>query len=800
MELPIPENWKQLWNIWDLRSFIILSLSLQTFLILFAPLRKRIESAWLIMPVWSAYLLADWAANFAVGLISNTQGSSSSGHTKFQQKTTGNNDDLMAFWAPFLLVHLGGPDTITAFALEDNELWLRHLLGLIFQTLAALYIFFQSLNNKLWIPTMLMFIAGIIKYSERTRSLYLASLDKFRDSMLTEPDPGPNYAKLMDEYYSKKEANLPTRIQMIGESGGGNKAASRVKEGQLTEVEVVLYARRFFQNFKGLIVDLIFSFRERNQSRDFFLKRTAHDAFRVVEVELNFIYDVLFTKVSVMYTTLGYLGRFVSIVCTVVSLGLFYKDRKKNKYDQFDVGITYTLLFGAIALDAIAILMLVFSDGATVAMRKLPEISPEEAPGASQPSMEGNAADVAPEGSPFLNFFRWLKHVFSRRWSESVSTYNLIYYCLHPRLDVKEKFLGYIGLTGFLDNMKYVEKKPFTKELRDHIFSELWKKSEIADDLDTAKEISSARGDWILRVEGFGKLLPYIAEVDYDESLLLWHIATELCYCDEIFSNKGNAANKYRDFSKLLSDYMIYLLVMQPTMMSAVTGIGQIRFRDTCAEAKKFFRRGNLIIRKKEPNFFQVILYVNRSLFKYFFLCLYGFFACLVFVITSPLIIILEINKSLCGMAELNVILSKAIHYHHTILKFFGKEEAQQAAEVQITACKNILAVNTEVKPVAVKGDRSKSVLFDGCILAKVLNDLEKSDENKADKWVIMSKVWVELLTYAATHCRANTHAQQLSKGGELITIVWLLMAHFGLGDQFQISEGHARAKLIVGK
>lgn len=63
-----------------------------------------------------------------------------------------------------------------------------------------------------------------------------------------------------------------------------------------------------------------------------------------------------------------------------------------------------------------------------------------------------------------------------------------------------------------------------------------------------------------------------------------------------------------------------------------------------------------------------------------------------------------------------------------------------------------------------------------------------------------MSKVWVELLSYAASHCRANTHAQQLSKGGELITFVWLLMAHFGLGEQFRIQEGHARAKLIVTK
>ena len=61
-------------------------------------------------------------------------------------------------------------------------------------------------------------------------------------------------------------------------------------------------------------------------------------------------------------------------------------------------------------------------------------------------------------------------------------------------------------------------------------------------------------------------------------------------------ANESNADNLIqkdygRKVSKILSDYMIYILVMQPTMMSAVAGIGQIRFRDTCAEAEKFFNR-----------------------------------------------------------------------------------------------------------------------------------------------------------------------------------------------------------------
>lgn len=70
--------------------------------------------------IWSVYLLADWVAAFAVGLIAN---GNKDGDKQVQ------SDDLLAFWAPFLLLHLGGPDNITAFALEDNELWPRHFSG-----------------------------------------------------------------------------------------------------------------------------------------------------------------------------------------------------------------------------------------------------------------------------------------------------------------------------------------------------------------------------------------------------------------------------------------------------------------------------------------------------------------------------------------------------------------------------------------------------------------------------------------------------------------------------------------------
>ncbi|KAK1581040.1 hypothetical protein Q3G72_002482 [Acer saccharum] len=142
-----------------------------------------------------------------------------------------------------------------------------------------------------------MFVSGTMKYLERTRALYLASLDRFRDSMLKEPDPGPNYAKLMDEYVSKKEAKLPAKIITIEEpvQSSVKSEASGPTENNL---EVVTQAHCYFKIFKGLIVDLIFSFHERDESWEFFGKLRQEGALRVIEVELNFIYEVFYTKIQ----------------------------------------------------------------------------------------------------------------------------------------------------------------------------------------------------------------------------------------------------------------------------------------------------------------------------------------------------------------------------------------------------------------------------------------------------------------------------------------------------------------------
>ncbi|CAH8278199.1 unnamed protein product [Arabidopsis lyrata] len=834
----IPKHIKDVWDRWNIRGAVILSLTLQAILICFSPLRKRTPRRLLIVLVWSSYLLADWSANFAVGLISKNQGKDLKPGAPPQDKK------LMALWAPFLLLHLGGPDTITAFALEDNALWLRHVFGLVFQAIAGVYVVLMSLPNSLWVIILLVFVSGTIKYLERTTALYSASLDKFRDSMIQAPDPGPNYAKLMEEYKAKKEARLPTKIILIDEPDKENRPkklehpslASDTKRKDLTHLEIAQYAYKFFNTFKGLVVNLIFSFRERDESLEIFENlNDSEEALRIIEIELGFLYDALFTKIAVLHTFIGTVSRILASGTLVAAFILFHKKPKKDiQFHGADVVVTYTLFAVGVALDFISILLFLFSDWTCAALRSLKD-NPDKALSSSIDKVfnwllsirqlrwktqechgKGTHKCTACLKKDYKKCSTVQKHevlstpFFFRRWCGSINVFNFLAYATKAEVNrihdargsfrryswniiafpfeklnfiiqtlrrwivnfinyvhkwishkvnalsrkssfarrwiypIYFKFLSRIphfiksvwdilselfDISDTLDKVHktlFVHGEPMTKELWTFMFEELRNKSKYGDSPENAKRISLARGEWTLRENlpedaEREKLVRYVTKVDYDQSLLMWHIATELCYQqhekETIPEGYDEQCKHYsnREFSKIISDYMMYLLILQPGLMSEVAGIGKIRFRDTLAEADKFFQRRHI--------------------------------------------------------------------------------EDKRSVKI---ATINILDVETGFEPMDVKGDRSKSVLFDASKLAKDLAEMEKT--HKKDKWEILSKVWVELLCHAACHCDATAHVEQLSRGGELINFVWLLMAHFGLTDQFQINKGDARAKLIIGK
>ncbi|KAL4637087.1 hypothetical protein ACB092_03G055700 [Castanea dentata] len=723
--IPAYKDIKKLWDKWNIRSFVLLSLFLQIFLLFTASLRKRTTNKWVTFTIWSAYLMADWAASFAAGLVFDSEEKYNSG--------TGKVDDtglLLVLWAPFLLLMVGGQDRITSFAVQDNELWLRHLIWLILQLSTTGFVFIQSIHqNRLWIPTLLLLLAGTIKYAERTIALYLASSNSFGISVLKDPKIGPNYnyERLQRLYSHYKKSNVPVQFVLSEERESKIAKYERVF-GRLSESKLLQYAHRFANMYKGLIVNFMFSSGQHEESRDFFSRRTAEQTLRILEIELNIFYDLLHTKVVVVNSKLGKFVRGISFGLVVAALSLFHKEDKYG-LKSFDVKLTYILFFGVLGLDVVTHLLWMFSDWSTVSsfskyakyfpLAKIQSIIFDILLDLRMPRWKERRTKAATQKDRRLEIIASTPIIF-KRWSETLSQFNFIECCWGETGSESEfrsmitKILKFMHIKDFIDQTKndirqtcYVIAQPLTKKLWEFIFEELLEKSGNAGDREEAKRISSARGEWVLEnfdfINDFDSriLMANVKNVTYDESILLWHIATELCYNDP--HDRCHYCD-YRDFSKCLSEYMIYLLYQQPSLMSEVSGIAKQRFRDTWAEAQRFF-----------------------------------------------------------------------------------KQRARGRGTRDKKDCVRKLREETYVKD-----NPSSSALFDACTLAK---ELIKLDEQK---WEVMSKVWVELLSYAASRSRGNAHVQQLSRGGELLTFVWLLMAHFGLRESWVGTRVSARLTVDI--
>jgi hypothetical protein len=210
-------------------------------------------------------------------------------------------------------------------------------------------------------------------------------------------------------------------------------------------------------------------------------------------------------------------------------------------------------------------------------------------------------------------------------------------------------------------------------------------------------EILSERGDQVIGREGcLEKIGGSVKSSDFNESLLTWHIATDICYHDDVRKNGGDSNNVHPNckMSILLSNYMVYLLCDYPVLLPK--GIGKERYAHTCSDVSRF-------------------------------------------------------SKVLSGIIS-------------------GQNDTWGTHDTDW----DLERYTSDV-----------SVLRAGFGLANSLQLLETQDgwENKR-KWEMISQVWVEMLTYAASHCGWKEHAQALPRGGELLTHVCLLMAHLGLSEQ----------------
>ncbi|XP_028786369.1 uncharacterized protein LOC114742262 [Neltuma alba] len=538
--------------------------------------------------------------------------------------------------------------------------------------------------------------------------------------------------KMGAEIRKQRERKMKGKIDFVLAPVAPSKEGKEIVAIDICKLGLVQKAFSFFLKFQGLVVDMIYSIKDRHHSRRYFESKSAEEALILIEVQLNFMYEAFYTKASVIRQYwFWFWGKFVSLMSITATLVLFIK-ADRHGFDKLDVRVTFALLFGALFLDVMALFKRFFTDyTATLSDESLIDSY------AASPYQQfririfkylngiflswflkrGNLTWTRIQKGPYQGCHRLSTKFLMRRWSGSITGYNLLSYsvnesvkrdpdnlCLKIWVYVQDLFYQRdrrSNIKDLLDQWRYESENPFVKELWEYLFEKLKEKSAGAQDIEAIQSICSARGEKVVQKKNLETLKPFVDpnEVAFDQSLLQWHIATTRCSTEDAnneesatsLSSTEDANNEERQISMLVSDYMLYLLVMQPNMMSAIAGMGQKRFQDTCEEAKRFFKR--------------------RSI---------------------------------------------------------------NAQDMLKKACDILMEVPTEQKPVDVKN----------------LTDNEK--------WKMIARVWVELLSYAACHCRPTGHVQLLSKDGELISSVWLLMAQLGLSTQFQIKDGDGRVKLIA--
>ncbi|CAL5059451.1 unnamed protein product [Urochloa decumbens] len=749
---------QELWNVWEIHCLMLVSLSLQVFLFLISGMRRRSASRVLSTALWLAYLSADSVAIFVLGHLAVR--ASQPGH------------QLMSFWAPFVLVHLGGQDTITAFSKQDNELWMRHLLSLVTQVAVAGYVVGKASwpDGRLRAAMVIMFLSGCFKYAERTLCLYGARPDSLRAHAL---DVLSHTLERLQQAQGKKvkhnirfppERKNDDTSKLQGPTARSGSAILAV-DAPLNELDIILIA----EDLPGMLMEFL-----SNADR--------YGAYKYVGALLVDCYKDLYTKnaireslvelsttilpnirndlfVIVCFTRCLYIGlllyTILLYVLTPIALVLFMAAEKGHQIytSRADIMVSYILLVGAIVLDVPTVFMLICSN-----LGFNPLI-----PKYIQPAC------------------------CRKQWSEELAQYSMIK--RHVVQDpagllasiqqwICRRLLGDWGL-GFIE----VTSTPITQ---DHTPI----KEFVLDDLlghGTRKEwdIARSRGRVALQAwmdkhgvpvsERPGKALVQSSssDVDFPTSVLIWHLATDMCYYSSDNASTGSDhVKKRKQMSRELSNYITYLVFKCSVMLTTSSQLVHEKVHGEIRELllpEPWWRHRQVVTlgekdavmrlfkpkKKEELDLTDDEGLANR--YKY--------------------------NEEQLESTDEEV--TDLQRHDSTVIEIQKLEELsadeQDSTVIEIEKLAELAdnnAAGSHIQKLLQSTEEAlySPVLFRAREVAKELISIN----DETERWDLIASVWLEMLYYTVPRCGGDFHYEHLATGGEFATHVLLLMRNLG--------------------
>ncbi|BAS87773.1 Os04g0143200 [Oryza sativa Japonica Group] len=568
-----------------------------------------------------------------------------------------------------------------AYAIQDNQLWLRLLLTTFFaKILAAGYAIFVASSSgsgssslaMLPAASWLMFVVGVVKYGERIWALYNGHLSTIRSTI---------------EKQKQEEAKREKK-RGDSEQGGARDPPTPPAVSKKDPDYALLQAHANFGACKAALVDISWD------------EKATIDQWRwdetwvVLQMELSLLYDIMYTKAGVIHTWHGYCIRVFSPLATAGALVMFHLSLHGalgHGAMLVDVAITYTLLVGAVLVDTWWLLMAAGSTWAYAFLIRMPR--------------RGWLYHTAICGGRWrqvrrvLAWIRWLVNAEdSRRWSGTIWQHNMLQFCTRDlakkiHVEWRKKDNTYSGTTVIPD---CVMEQVFNYLIDILRIDDKYKDDEAQKDknedepptgqsgipLDSTGLLKAERGWRILKKlakkEGhkdghkkvndlFGRLL----RDEIQQQIIIWHIATDIY----LRTSEKVETTEYVKAINLISNYMMFVVVERPYMVP--------------------------------------------------------------------------------GLA-LRTIYSKTIE---DIIQSRIGSSVQSLAEKLSANNRKHNKVSLSALPLAL-------------LLVKRLNEYDGA------RLEFLFKVWVEMLHYVSHRCSRESHAKQLSSGGELTTVVWIMAEH----------------------
>ncbi|CAN6167990.1 unnamed protein product [Urochloa humidicola] len=540
------------WEEWQLRILVLGSLFLQ-FVLFAGSMVRNYRNPLSRLCIWLAYLGADALAIYALATLFNRHK---------QPPGAGSSRILEVVWAPVLLIHLGGQHTITAFSIEDNELWRRHLVTLVSQVTVAIYVFSKSWprggDKRLLQAAILLFVIGILKFIRKPWALENASLSSVMTSSVIYPE-----RRGVDKSIQQICKLLCLPIPTMSESVEHAAQMKEEEEHDLSSEEYVKKARELVQvteddnrkvtfpsfDQEMLFVDLSAPYSRRISILKSFLVLHRNYAYLDLKSDLHDAFMLIYTNFKGLVSYPGLLLQLLLPFLSLASIVLFAQTHHKDDYEEKDVKVTFVLLCCTTLLEFLPMFLCPWYAGSII----------------------------------FFNMVAQHNNLMS-------------FYARQTKPTQLMKLSGLIGCSGYVNKHWYIEQAPestcmeIIKLVREHI-KDGWKLYIV--DGRSYKRFNNFRGQWtLMRHKLCGQQLWWsLQQVPFDWSVLVWHLATELCLHHPTTSSTAAVELPAARFSKLISNYMIYLLFIRPEML--MPGTRQGLFTATCYDIGLMLKRGN---------------------------------------------------------------------------------------------------------------------------------------------------------------------------------------------------------------